>query len=178
MQSSPPCVSGGLRHGWWDGTQWNFEVLDYPQSNGQSLSTLVYRNQLHIVGRGGTIGSYSLRHGWWDGTQWNFETLDAGVSTGETTAVTEYAGQFHVFNPGPQGAGLPPILRHGEWDGTQWNFETLDSGFSQARLGVAAAFLLFSAWPPPGNIQLDVFNIGQDPNLSLTLALRHVFYLP
>lgn len=77
-------TAGSLRHGWWDGSRWNFNTLDGPGSGsgggrttdnvGSSKSALLYGGQPHVWYYDTSVGS--LRHGWWDGTRWNFETLD------------------------------------------------------------------------------------------------------
>jgi hypothetical protein len=93
------CTSG-LDHRWWDGTRWNFEVLDSGATIGITsfnVAATEFNGELHLFYRYAQIGIIGLRHGWWDGTQWNFETLDVGNSNGESSAAAVYDGQLHVF---------------------------------------------------------------------------------
>jgi hypothetical protein len=131
-------TTSSLRHDWWDGSRWQFEVLDgsgslYPGHTtdkvGIDIAVTVYAGQLQVYSHDASLGS--LRHVWWDGRRWNFETLDgsgsawSGHSTdnvGIATAVTVYSGRLHLFT----GDATSGSLRHDWWDGRRWNFETLD----------------------------------------------------
>jgi hypothetical protein len=75
-------TEGILRHDWWDGRRWNFQILDGAGSAwaghstdkvGAFNSVAVYNTHLHVFTYDATTGS--LRHDWWDGRRWNFQTL-------------------------------------------------------------------------------------------------------
>ena len=136
--------TGALRHGWWDKTRWNFEILDGPGSpggNGRTtdlvgtdIAAAIYGLQYEVWYSDITAGS--LRHSWFDGTRWNFEILDGPGSPAGDGRTTDHVGTFNAattYNFQLQDFYYDTTtasLRHGWWDGTRWNFETLDGGGS------------------------------------------------
>ena len=104
--------NSSLRHTWWNGTRWNFEVLDgtggsIPGATGHSvgahLAPILYGGGLHIFFQDTTTGA--LRHDWY-ANGWHAEVLDgsgslyAGASnsssTGLFTSASLYAGQLQL----------------------------------------------------------------------------------
>src|SRR5207249_2972466 len=94
-----------LRHGWWDGAAWNFQVLDGAGNVGTYSAVTIYNGQPHVFYFDDTANN--LRHGFWTGTEWQFETLDGNAHlgtdgrtddiVGEYNAVVIYNGQPHDF---------------------------------------------------------------------------------
>lgn len=125
-----------LRHAWWNGRTWLFEVLDggagasgYLSSEvGEYIAVEVWDRSPHVWYRDSGLGD--LRHAWWNGTTWRFETLDgAGGSNGRTgndtglfNDVVVWGGTPHVF----YFDNTAGELRHAWWNGRTWLFETLD----------------------------------------------------
>lgn len=124
-----------LRHSWWDGARWNFEVIDASSTVASGLgvenAAILFAGQPHVwyydAGRG------ALRHAWYDGA-WHTEALDGGttggnaygqpaVDAGETPAVTIFQGAPHVWYYAP---GTGGTQRHAWWSGSTWLFEKLD----------------------------------------------------
>ncbi len=155
-------TGGNLRHGWWNGTAWQFETLDgVPGPNGRIDSivgaysaALIYGGQPHVWYYDDTGGN--LRHGWWNGTAWQFETLDGVLGpngridgiVGAYSAALIYGGQPHVWYYALTGNNL----RHGWWDGTAWQFETLDgalgpNGRIEGNVGWYSTVLIYNGQP-------------------------------
>jgi hypothetical protein len=123
--------ASSLRHDWWDGSRWNFEILDGPGSSypghstdlvGIDNSVTVYNGQLQVFTNDLSAGS--LRHDWWDGSRWNFEVLDGpgsaypGRSTdpvGLSNAVLVYGTQLQVFASDFTSNPASGSLRHDWW---------------------------------------------------------------
>ncbi len=100
-----------LRHGYWNGVAWAFEILDgngggngrTTQSVGRYPDALLYNGRPHVFYENGAMGH--LRHGYWNGVAWAFEILDGnggpnGRTTndvGEYSGVVLYNGRPHVF---------------------------------------------------------------------------------
>jgi hypothetical protein len=132
---------GDLRHDWWEGGRWHFEILDGKDSGWPGHSTrtllgdavLIYAGQLHVFATQShnTTIEFGLEHDWWDGARWHFETLDGPGSTwpGHTTKTVNEAIAT-IYNSVPNvfiTTGDPTVsLNHDWWDGTRWHFETLD----------------------------------------------------
>ena len=136
-------TAGTLRHAWWTGTTWRFEILDGTGSGyaghtsddtGYFNAVVIYAGQLHVF----TLDHGTdevLRHDWWDGAAWHLEALDGTGSAyaghtsdevGSGTTVAIYGGQLQVFTVDDSTGSLD----HDWWDGARWNFETLDGSAS------------------------------------------------
>ncbi len=104
-------LMGHLRHGYWNGQFWAFEVLDGAGgANGRTdhnvgaFSSAVLQNGRPRV-FSWNVSDDSLRHAYYTGAAWGFETLDGnGGPNGRTTdfvgtysAVVLYQNQPHVF---------------------------------------------------------------------------------
>ena len=162
-------TNGDLRHAWWDGARWNYEVIDGGPSAvalrhvlrdvGETPAASLYGVQVHVYFH--DVAHGDLRHAWWDGAHWNAETLDgAGGAAGRIAAdvgadpsVTLYAGTPHVWSYDTTHADL----RHAWWTGRQWAFETLD-GDVDTNAGRVAS------------------DLGQHPSVVLFNGLPHVWY--
>ncbi|GEM_PF-1177654 len=152
----------GLRHAWWDGSQWLSETLDGPgglagrttDDVGPYSAVTLYGGLPHVFYYDVSTGG--LRHAWWTGTTWLFETLDglggrSGASThilGQYSSVTLYGGLPHVFYYDLSAGGL----RHAWWTGSRWRFETLDghggrSGSNTDTVGQYSAVTLYGGLP-------------------------------
>lgn len=151
-------TSGVLRHAWYDGARWYYEVLDGAggpdgrvTANVGGDPTVVFSlGQLHVFYRDATGGS--LRHAFWDGSRWRFETIDNGPNTGGTPDAIEYGGVPHVWYHDVASGRL----RHAWWTGSFWAIETLDG-----------------AGGPDGRIAA---NVGRDVRAVMYGGVPHVFY--
>jgi hypothetical protein len=85
-------TSGGLRHAWWTGQVWQFEILDGPGSSLPGSTGDAVGGSVAVLG--GNVQAWytdatsgGLRHAWWTGQVWQFETLDGPGSSlpGHTT---------------------------------------------------------------------------------------------
>ncbi len=104
--------ANGLRHAWWNGAKWSFELLDGTGGNipgqtnnsvGSYIAAMQYGGGLHVWYRDLTSGA--LRHAWY-ASGWHVEVLDGtgatnpGSSnsgdTGRFTAVVDYFGQIQL----------------------------------------------------------------------------------
>src|SRR4051794_37948491 len=73
---------GNLRHAWFDGSTWHFEVVDGASTTGGRQnakvgmwpSTAVLNNKLYVTYVNET--SHMIRVATWNGTSWAFQTLD------------------------------------------------------------------------------------------------------
>ena len=136
---------GDLRHAWWDGRHWRYEITDgsagavasgrVTRDVGETPATGTYGIQLHVYDYDVTNGD--LRHAWWDGHSWHAETLDGNtddavgrrsVDAGRDVALTLYTGTPHTWYYDATNGNL----RHGWWTGQQWRFETLDGDVANA----------------------------------------------
>jgi len=138
-------TNGGMRHGYWNGSFWAFEILDgvggpngrTTNNVGFSNAAVVYNGRPHVFYHDNT--GFDLRHGYYNGTAWAFETLDGSGgpngringAVGFDNATVLYNGRPHVFYYDNTNTDL----RHGYWNGTAWAFETLDgSGGPNGRI--------------------------------------------
>ena len=129
-------TSFDLRHGYWSGTTWAFEILDGHQngpngrvneSTGYDNAAVLYGDRPHVFYR---TNSSDLRHAYFTGSAWGFETLDGnGGPHGRTTAATGLdnaavvsGGRLRVFSHDLTNGDL----RHAYYTGSAWGFETLD----------------------------------------------------
>lgn len=163
--------NGNLRHAWWTGTRWGFEVLDGSASAvasgrstgdvGETPAVSTYGIQVHVYSH--DVSNGDLRHAWWDGTHWSSETLDGNTvdgsgrrnaDVGRDVAVALFAGTPHAWYYDATNGDL----RHGWWTGRQWRFETLDGDADV---------------PSTGRVTGD---LGQHPSVLLYGGLPHVWY--
>ena len=157
-----------LRHAYWNGVAWAFEVLDGAGGGGgrtthdvgKATTTLLYNARPHVFYYDDT--DKSLRHAYYNGVAWAFETLDGTGSTrpghtlnevGTHSAAVVYNGRPHVFYDDITDTSL----RHAYWNGVAWAFEALDGPGSTV----------------PGHT---VNAVGQYPAVVLYDARPHVFY--
>jgi len=152
-----------LRHAWWTGAGWAFEVLDgQGGANGQVNEAVGSDSAVALDGGQPHVFYYDidggdLRHAWWTGAQWNFETLDGNSiaggrvngDVGQYPVVHLYGGQPHVYYRDSTGADL----RHAWWTGADWGYETLDgnrsdsSGRINGDVGMDGALTLYGTGP-------------------------------
>jgi hypothetical protein len=156
--------NGNLKHAWWTGAKWAFQVMDGSGSavsgrssdTGTDLSILSYGAGPHLFYY--DVTNHSLRHAWWTGAVWGFQTLDgAGGISGSTNDTGQYTsallyGAPHVFYYDD----TDTVLRHAWWTGTQWGFQTLDGQ------GVL-----------PGQVNASV---GSDTSAAMYGGTPHVWY--
>jgi len=156
--------AGTLRHAWWNGIAWSFEVLDglggLPGSTthyvGEYPAAMLYNQGPHVFYY--DRQDDSLRHAYWNGSVWAFETLDGTGSfrPGHTTddvgrygAPVLYNARPHVFYSNATAGSL----RHAYWNGIAWAFETLDgtgsswSGHTENDVGAYNAANLYGTKP-------------------------------
>jgi hypothetical protein len=131
-----------LRHGWYNGSYWQFEYLDGPDAgtgNGQTdddvgggSSVVNYNGQVNVFY---DCGSGWLRHAWYNGSSWGFETIDGdgnnGVSSGSSTDdVGNYTGSLVWGNTiqviDTDESTYNDSLRHSWYKNGHWYSETLD----------------------------------------------------
>jgi hypothetical protein len=162
--------NGDLRHAWWDGAHWRFEITDgsanavaarhVVRDVGETPAVSTYGIQVHVYFHDVTNGD--LRHAWWDGARWNSETLDGNTvdgsgrrnaDLGQDATVTLYAGTPHVWYYDATGGNL----RHGWWTGSLWLFETLDGNMTASSGRVAG-------------------DVGRHPTVLLYNGLPQVWY--
>jgi subtilisin family serine protease len=129
-----------LRHAWWNGTGWAFEILDGAGSGssggrtaddvGQFSAAIIYNGAMHVWYYDAT--AHSLRHAVGDGSAWTFETLDGTGAASGSGQTSDNVGQYNsvtLYNGGPHiwyYDAAAHSLRHGFWNGTGWSFETVD----------------------------------------------------
>lgn len=146
-----PISSSWLRHGWYDGSTWQFETLEPLAPNTQSgygTSAVIYNNQLHVIDGRRASGVSTVRHSVFNGTSWQYEVIESNVSAccsfGSATVV--FNNQLHTFYEGA--TGTRGLLRHAWYDGS-WHSETLDNptsfGFSPAALVTGGRLHLFNS---------------------------------
>lgn len=111
-------TAGRLRHAWWTGATWAFEILDGTGSTvdghrndltGDFSSAALVDGLPHVFSFDSQLGV--LRHAWWNGLVWTDETVDGQTSpyaghspdtVGYYTAVVVFGGQPQVFYWDPQ----------------------------------------------------------------------------
>jgi hypothetical protein len=159
--------AGTLRHAWWNGAQWGFEVLDglggpggrVNESVGSDATVMPFAGAPHVFYY--DVDANDLRHGWWNGASWSFETLDGNSLLGGRVNA-----DVGMYESGMLLGGLPHVfyrdeagkdLRHAWWNGAQWGFETLDGNSSG----------------PAGRINGDV---GLDSAVTILGPQPQVFY--
>jgi len=106
---------GNLRHAWFDGSTWHFEVVDGASTTGGRQnakvgtwpSTAVLNNKLYVTYVNET--SHMIRVATWNGTSWAFQTLDGqggggrvslaatGGKLGFNTTAAVYGSKLHFF---------------------------------------------------------------------------------
>jgi hypothetical protein len=100
-----------LRHGWSDGSGWQFETFDGAGGDngrvkgavGRFVNVMTRGNQAHVWYQ--DVTGKTLRHAWSDSLGWHFETLDgAGGKYGQVTgpvgatpATTLYQNKAHIW---------------------------------------------------------------------------------
>ncbi|MCZ7531763.1 MAG: hypothetical protein M5U31_16370 [Acidimicrobiia bacterium] len=174
-------TDGDLRHAYYNGVAWAFEVLDGAGGGGgrtnhyvgEGTTVLLYNNRPHVFYYDDTDGS--LRHAYYNGVAWAFETLDGNGSVrpghttndvGDESSAVVYNGRPHVFYYDDTDASL----RHAYYNGVAWAFETLDGsgsarpGHTTNSVGRYNAVLIYKNRP-------HVFY--QD---SSDISLRHAYY--
>jgi len=130
-----------LRHGYYNGQFWAFEVLDgngghangpngrVLANSGQHPGAITYAGRPHVFYYDDS--DLTLRHAWYDGAAWLYEDLDgnggpngrivAEVGISANTPV-QYGFALHVFYRDNTGFNL----RHAYNTPFGWGFETLD----------------------------------------------------
>lgn len=120
-------TDGSLRHAFWDGARWRFEVIDGGNTGG-TPSAIDYGGVPHVWYQ--DLGTGRLRHAWWTGAGWAAETLDGAggspdrisANVGRDARAIVYGGVPHVF----YADATHGVMRHGWWTGATWRFETLN----------------------------------------------------
>ena len=107
-------TNGDLRHGWWTGSTWAFEINDGAGGGngrvdadvGADLSVVMLNGLPHVFA---SEGGVHLRHAWFNGSAWQAEQVDgpgssaAGGNGGTSSAVggpssaLVYANRLHVW---------------------------------------------------------------------------------
>jgi hypothetical protein len=128
--------NGNLRHGWYSGSNWNFENLDGDSGSisrqsadvGINPTVTTYQGSLQLFYHDRT--HTNLRHAWADSKGWHFENLDGdtgsiGGLTGEvgtSSIVTTFQDSLQLFYYDRSHTNL----RHAWADNIGWHFESLD----------------------------------------------------
>ncbi|MEZ5171424.1 MAG: hypothetical protein R3A49_11855 [Acidimicrobiia bacterium] len=159
----PDGDDNSLRHGYYNGVAWAFEVLDGlggPHGRttnivGSYPAPLLYNGRPHVFYYDGTVAA--LRHAYWNGSFWAFETLDGpGGRPGSTVNAVGKFGSAVVYGSRPHvfyNDNDDDSLRHAYYNGVTWAFETLDGtgsvvpGHSNAKLGYDTAATLYGGRP-------------------------------
>ncbi|MEZ5171426.1 MAG: hypothetical protein R3A49_11865 [Acidimicrobiia bacterium] len=130
-------TDGYLRHGYWDGANWQRETIDgngagngrVPWDAGQFPSVVMYNGRPHVFYQDTHFSD--LRHGYYADGAWFFETLDGhrngpngqtSSSVGDYSSATLVGGKPNVFY---NSAG-ESTQRRGWWTGNEWRFQTFD----------------------------------------------------
>ena len=108
-------TNGNLRHAWFDGSAWHYEVVDGAGGGrgrvnanvGTWPSTTVFGGKLYVVYA--NEAARTMRLATWNGSAWSFRTLDGqggggrisvaatGGRLGFNTTAVVYSGKVHLF---------------------------------------------------------------------------------
>ncbi len=120
---------GYLRHAWYDGSAWHFEVLDGAGgTGGRTLDNTGLAPSAVVAGKALDVFYYdstthALRRAWLDSGGWHFQTLDKTGNSGSASAATYFRGSLQVYYPDTASGNL----RHAWTDASgKWHFENLD----------------------------------------------------
>jgi hypothetical protein len=131
-------TTNDLRHGWFDGERWRFEVLDGDSTDGGRLdadvgwssTATVYDGRLEVFSLDHT--NTDIRRATFDGVTWSFQTLDGdSVDDGHTphevgynVTTVQWGGDLHVlyYERDPAYGALLGWLRDATYDGSSWTY--------------------------------------------------------
>lgn len=118
--------SEGLKYGFWNGTEWDTELVDAGGAVSVSLA-LDSSDNPHIAYCGGLYGDRDLIYAKWDGSSWVFEDIDTDGNVGFFCSI------------GLDSYGYPHVsyikhvpyeyeeLKYAKKDGSGWQIETVDT---------------------------------------------------
>lgn len=131
---------GYLRHAWYDGGTWRFEVIDGAGgSGGRTLDNTGLAPSAVVAGQALDVfyydsTSHALRRAWLDSGGWHLQTVDKAGNPGTASAATYFRSSLQVFYPDLVSGNL----RHA-WARAsgKWQFENLDgsAGSVAGKLG-------------------------------------------
>jgi hypothetical protein len=168
-------ASGALKYAFWDGKNWNLQVVDRRTAK-RGISTLGMGNYL-VLDRDGKAGiSYyddsSLMYAWQQDKGWKIDTISDIASFGSwigyhSSQVLDAEGHPHIAY---DNAGE---LEHAWWDGRDWHIQTIVPwGLEQYRassIGIDKDQTLYISYRDPNDGSLKVA-IGRMTPASQTLS--------
>jgi hypothetical protein len=152
---------GSLRRTWWNGTAWQYQVVDGAGGPSGSINAdvgtdaraVVFAGHVHVFYYDVTNGN--LRHAWLSTNGWNFEVLDGDGAPGHLDADVGSDISVVNFASGPQVYYYDITsknLRQAYWTGSAWSYRTLDGnsnsgGRTGDDVGQYTSVTLFGAGP-------------------------------
>jgi len=117
--------NGWIKYAYWDGNNWQVEVVD--TGNVQYFISLVLDDYNHPhIAYYEDLGTYAghLKYAHWNGSSWQIETVDNSVDCGQDNAIDiDSNGYPHISYADNANVDL----RYAFWDGASWHLETIDS---------------------------------------------------
>ncbi len=119
--------NGDVKYAYWDGSNWQIEVVDSAGDVGAFLSfTLDDDDLAHIAYYNDTgVSTGNLKYAHWNGSSWAIETVDNGTDTGTDTAIDIDSNGYPHISYADNANGN---LQYARWDGSAWQLETVHNG--------------------------------------------------
>ncbi len=117
-----------LMYGYWDGNDWQIEIVDSGGVMGRSADLVLDENDHPHIAYYEDLGDFAghLKYARFDGSTWHLETVDSSVDCGQDCAIDiDSLGYPHISYVDNQEVDL----RYARFDGTSWHLETVDSEF-------------------------------------------------
>jgi hypothetical protein len=119
------CVDGGIKYAWWNGSEWNTQVVDTVGDGMSCHLALDSKGNPYITYRYLDASNHPyLKYAHWDGSTWKIQILDSGGDY--SSIVVDSNDNPHIAYYGRMS------LHYASWDGTKWNIETVESGGKKA----------------------------------------------
>jgi hypothetical protein len=124
------CATHDLRYAKWDGTTWDFQIIDASGKVSYDLSmALDSQEHLHIVyneKEGWQI--YDLKYAYWTGSEWDIQTLDTSSGLPFRNSIA-FDSQDRLHIAYVKDVETPPYyhLMYAFWTGSEWEIENICS---------------------------------------------------
>ena len=124
------CWDYDVRLAHWNGTAWEYQVVNPPNVNAAHWPSLVLdsRDRPHIAYYSDVLNmTYKLTYASWNGSSWEYQIVETTGWSGGDPSIISLKLDSHEWPHIAYDARLGPGGNYVHWNGTQWIFETIDA---------------------------------------------------
>ncbi|HRQ36813.1 MAG TPA: hypothetical protein PLD25_02735 [Chloroflexota bacterium] len=118
-------ISSNVKYAFWDGTNWQVELIENVGSGTSSIVTSLALDSNDYPHISYDYDEEALKYAYWDGANWQIQTVDNIGQTGRDNSLALDGNNYpHISYVQ---VDLTDTVKHAYWDGIYWQIQIVDT---------------------------------------------------